>query len=426
MTDPEPVAPTGAPPLLAIVADDLTGAADAAAVFGGRGLPTVVDLRPIESHFPLPPLADGEDEGPAVVARSTGGRDATEAEAVAGVRAAVAAIRGGGEPRLWYLKIDSLLRGHPGAELAAAMAALGLDLALVCPAVPGQGRTVEGGRIRLTPGRRGGPGGVLPLAELDVAAALRPAAAAPIAALGSADLAAGPAPAAARLLAMGPAVVVADAESDKDLDRLALAALAARPMLTCGAAGLAAAVARRLAWGSAASPRPPAAAGPVLVVAGSHHPATARQVVRLAEAGACVVRPARLVDAGAGDGDALAADLAAALGAGRTAVLTACGCPEVRLGGAAIAAELARIAARPEVLGRAAGLVATGGEVAAAVFAAAGATALRLGGEVRPAIPWGVLTGGQVGGLPVVTKAGSFGDEETLMAAVAFLHGRAG
>nr|MBA3414225.1 hypothetical protein [Chloroflexia bacterium] len=106
-----------------------------------------------------------------------------------------------------------------------------------------------------------------------------------------------------------------------------------------------------------------------------------------------------------------------------TVVVTAIGCPDVRLPGAAIAERLAGIAARPDLLTSAGGLVATGGEVTAALFRAAGATALHLGGEARPAVPWGILEGGVAAGLPVVTKAGSFGDVSALADAVAFLHG---
>ena len=412
----EPSLPDLAAPRLAIIADDLTGAADAAAAFASRGFPTVVAL----TGTPSTPAS--------VVARFSGARDLPEADAIRLARMAVKAIRASGEPERWYQKIDSVLRGHPGPELATTMAALGLERALVAPALPAEGRTVVGGRVfvdgRLLPDSSFG-GRI----SASVADHLRRPIAGRIVHLSPEDLDEGLPALAARLAECDRGVVVADARNEADLCLLARAALAAGPLLLCGSAGLANAVAAALAEGSidvAAPPSPsrPAASRPILVVAGSHHPATGRQIDRLAAAEALVVRPPRL--APDEDGAAIARlsrDVAAGLAAGRTVVLTAIGCPDVRLSGAAIADRLACIAAQPEILGATGGLVATGGEVAAALFRAAGATALRLGGAVRPAIPWGVLEGGAATGLPVVTKAGSFGDDRALADCTAFLRG---
>jgi uncharacterized protein YgbK (DUF1537 family) len=57
-------------------------------------------------------------------------------------------------------------------------------------------------------------------------------------------------------------------------------------------------------------------------------------------------------------------------------------------------------------------LVATGGETAAALLARLGAHGIRLLAEIEPGIPLG-LTLGEVS-VPVVTKAGGFGDEDCL------------
>jgi uncharacterized protein YgbK (DUF1537 family) len=66
-------------------------------------------------------------------------------------------------------------------------------------------------------------------------------------------------------------------------------------------------------------------------------------------------------------------------------------------------------------------MILTGGDVAGAVCARLDADAIWLGGEVLPAIPWGTLAGGIRPGLPIVTKAGSFGDELAMVESVAFL-----
>jgi uncharacterized protein YgbK (DUF1537 family) len=62
--------------------------------------------------------------------------------------------------------------------------------------------------------------------------------------------------------------------------------------------------------------------------------------------------------------------------------------------------------------------VLTGGDVAAAVSAALGATALWLRGEILSGIPWGRLAGGSLHGSPVATKAGSFGDDNALLSCI--------
>jgi 4-hydroxythreonine-4-phosphate dehydrogenase len=58
------------------------------------------------------------------------------------------------------------------------------------------------------------------------------------------------------------------------------------------------------------------------------------------------------------------------------------------------------------------GLVLTGGATARAVLSRLGIAALRVVGEVETGVPILVAEGS---GLPVVTKAGDFGDRETLL-----------
>ncbi|CRE33338.1 Uncharacterized protein conserved in bacteria [Bordetella pertussis] len=56
-------------------------------------------------------------------------------------------------------------------------------------------------------------------------------------------------------------------------------------------------------------------------------------------------------------------------------------------------------------------MVATGGDGASAVLAALQASGIALVDEL------GTLTGGQAAGLPVVTKAGGFGEQDVLIRA---------
>jgi len=118
---------------LAIVADDLTGALDAAAPFAARGMKVEVALHPGT-------LAKILTEGADVIAVSTGSRELSPQEAQAAVALAVSGL-----PRGVHLfkKVDSRLKGQIEAELSA----LEFRRALVSPAIPAFGRIVRNGAV---------------------------------------------------------------------------------------------------------------------------------------------------------------------------------------------------------------------------------------------------------------------------------------
>jgi len=72
---------------------------------------------------------------------------------------------------------------------------------------------------------------------------------------------------------------------------------------------------------------------------------------------------------------------------------------------------------------RAAALVLTGGDTAAFVLRALGASSIALGGEVSPGLPWGIIEGGTADGCMVVTKSGGFGNRRALIDAFEFCEG---
>src|SRR5437868_14381797 len=126
-------------PELAIIADDLTGAADCGIAVGLAGLPTFVAF-----GKKTPP---GEAQ---VLALDTASRAASPEEAFRRVHAAAKDVWGRGA-RTLYKKIDSTLRGHVGEEVAAAVAA-GKEagrrpVVIAAPAFPALGRTTSGGRV---------------------------------------------------------------------------------------------------------------------------------------------------------------------------------------------------------------------------------------------------------------------------------------
>jgi D-threonate/D-erythronate kinase len=205
-----------------------------------------------------------------------------------------------------------------------------------------------------------------------------------------------------------PKAMVCDAETDSDLDLIAGACLDSRPVLVVGSAGLAHALARRISptFGQRAEPIhvSPSRHG-ALIVAGSQARATRaalRELESLSDIErltlSVVMEPldnAALIDRLARGKD-LVVDLAAP-DAGRYAT------PEQ-------AQQLARRLAHHVVpfAAHASALVATGGETAAALFERCGVTGIQLIDEIEHGITLGLTLGSL--SVPVVTKAGGFGD----------------
>ena len=113
---------------LRVLADDLTGALDSAARF--------VPATGAVPIFWKPPLAL-----PATAAIDAGTRDLPAAEARA-VLDRLACLLEGAD--LAFKKLDSLLRGHVAAEIAACLP--GFEHCVIAPAFPFQGRATRGGR----------------------------------------------------------------------------------------------------------------------------------------------------------------------------------------------------------------------------------------------------------------------------------------
>lgn len=390
--------------LLGMQADDLTGGSDSGAPFATRGLETVVLLP--GARLPVPPVP--------VVVLDTESRTLRAQEARRRARAAARRLAAG-HPATLYKKLDSTLRGHVAAELAGMLDGAGVSGAVVAPAFPAQGRTVVDGRLRIDAGLAGdrgaasGPG--RPPTGDSVLALLAAAGEVPAGVLPLATLRRGAGPVQERLARwarLGGRALVADAETDADLATLAEAAAADRGSLLAGSAGLATALAARLSPGGA--PVPVVLAGPLLVVAGSAHPATAAQVAALQARRAGGLR---LADPGAAP-----RDVSSARGRGAAAWVIAAtppGATPPRARQRAMARRLALLAAERIARVPPGTVVLTGGDVAAAVCRALRARGLRLRGEVEPGLAVGALLDGPHAGLVVVTKAGGFGDAGALV-----------
>ena len=399
-------------PQFVIVADDITGAADTSACFAEDGWATVISLSNTM-------IQDAD-----VVVLSTESRDLDADAAARAVEIAVSAyvdVQSDSRPRWVYKKIDSLLRGHPREELLAMMAAMDETHTVVAPAFPAEGRTTVGGRqlvdnVPLESSQFGDR-----WAESDLRALFTSDHGPPVQLLDLKTVRGQP-DELRRLLDDGSkGIVIADAETDDDLVALGRAAIGGRLHLLCGTAGLARQLVRFLPLTPDAS-RPSRVlrdAGPILIVAGSQHATTKRQIDTLRQAGVPIVRPAQdFIDDPAIPIDATVAEVAAHLGAGRSTALTTVGLVPCSRGKDAVAARLAQVVASPEVSSQTGGLVLTGGDVAAAVCSALNVEAVWLRGEISPGLPWGVLAGGRLNAGTIATKAGSFGGDDALLMCV--------
>jgi len=406
-----------------IVADDLTGAADCAIPFARRGLDTVVSW--------------GGDPGEAaqVLSIDADTRQLPAAEAAARQVAALAAHWRPGV-RL-YKKLDSTLRGQPAAELAAQLSALAsgagrrAPLAVVAPAFPATGRVTQGGRILVD----GLPLEGTPLWARDhsyASAALPDVLAsagltAEVIALD--DIRAGPGPVLDRMRGAerrGAAAVVCDCTSHADLAVVAAASRQLVGTVWVGSAGLAAALAamEHLENAPASMGRPlrTQVARPVLTVVGSLAEASRRQARALVESRfvthVAAAPEILLAGARAPGYRAMAQVLSDTLAAGEDVLLETVPSASPDLArGAELAASLAALVA--PVAPAIGALVATGGQTARALLSRLGVHGIRLLDEVEPGVPLGITLGAL--SIPVVTKAGEFGDADTLCRCLARL-----
>jgi D-threonate/D-erythronate kinase len=394
-----------------ILADDLTGAADCAIAFAKQGVASVVGW------------GDGAGSGTAVFSYDSDSRGLTASRAAETHRAALGRLLD--RDCVLFKKIDSTLRGQPAAETVAAIDAVrarsGSAFGIFAPAFPATGRTTELGRILV---------GGKPLEDAEVWRRDHSYPNADLGEmLGSVGIAAEKVPLStirsgadalgavfAELASKGDVVAVCDAQTEDDLARIAQASLPAQPsVFFIGSAGLAHALAEATPGERAAPVALSVKTGGALIVVGSLAAASraaARDLAAMPGVRHVPVEPALLLDAAAAAGRAaLARTVTEGLDGGDDVLVEILMGDEPDLG---IGPQLAEALA--ETLKPAAphmsGLAATGGETAAALLDRFGVNGIRLVDEIEPGVSLG-LTLGDVS-LPVVTKAGAFGDRGSL------------
>lgn len=388
------------PPDFAIVADDLTGAADSGGQFARNGYRTAVFFREEEVAF----------EGLDTIVLDTDSRSAPPDEARRRVFEAGARVK---EAGVVFKKVDSTLRGNVAVEIDALMRATGRYRAIVAPAFPSGGRTTVGG-IQFVNGT--------PVHETEfsrdpktpVREGHLPTLLSALGAVGSVSKKDLDDPGKVRRVASESRFVVADATEDGHLLSLVKAVAEPSSVVWAGSAGLASALVS-VYPGSEYSPPPSVEADNVLVMVGSVSEVSRKQLRNLDARGKAV--PVALE----GTVGKTARRAGAVLGAGGNAVIHS-------------PSEVGRFAPETvcDMLAEAAfaldglfgSLVLTGGDTAVGVARRLGAEGIEVLGEVEPGVPFGRLVGEK--SHPVVTKAGGFGHSDTLCDVVDFLVGEEG
>ncbi len=406
-----------------VIADDFTGANDA-----GSGLARAGARVHVLFDSRTPHQADAAD----VLVINTDSRAVSAEEAAQRTTLALQQHHAMANDGWLFKKMDSTLRGNAGAEIAAALRASGKSLALVIPAVPKLGRTTRHGEVWINQqpliDTEFASDPKTPVTSSNVLSCLQSQCDVPgenldLATLRGGDL--------ASLLASKQGLLVVDAENDADI-ALVLAAAATLPQrpLLAGASGLGDALGQLLAA---------RATRPVLAVVGSMSAIAQQQISRLASQ-----RDIRIIDIDirqlfAQPAWPLAAQwqqaMQQALRDGVHCVVRTMQqaeqrheieamCQQQQISrqqlGERICQFLAQLVRDVCRVTLPAGLYLSGGDVAIAVAQALGASGFQIQGLVAGCVPHGVLLNSELH-LPVMTKAGGFGDENTLVEAIRFI-----
>jgi len=418
------------PLLLGCIADDFTGATDLANTLVKGGMTAVQVI-----GVPTGPLPEAD-----AVIIALKSRTAPVGEAVAQSLAACEALLAAGAKQIFWKycsTFDSTDQGNIGPVADALLKRLGSGFALACPAFPTNGRTIYLGHLfvgnallnesgmenhPLTPmtdanlvrvlGRQtDGAVGLVPFNTVEQgAAATRQAM--------------------MRLGEQGRRYAIVDAVTDQHL--LAIGEAAAQHALITGGSGVAMGLPENFRRAGLLPERGDAASLPPMqgmaaVVAGSCSRATlgqiglARDHVPVLELDALATPDAAALTAQALEW------VAGKLSADRPVVIAASAPPEkvaalqAKLGRDAAGAliETAMAAIADGLVARGVGrLVVAGGETSGAVVQRLGVTALRIGPEIDPGVPW---TFAEPRGLHLALKSGNFGARDFFLKA--FDHG---
>jgi uncharacterized protein YgbK (DUF1537 family) len=368
-----------------IIADDLTGACDAASPFAMRRMCTRVALDPEW-------LPQSE-----VLALDIGSRDVTVEAARIRIRAALE-VAHHRKPHLLLKKIDSVFRGNTVEEVKTCLNLLPHKFAILAPGYPPLGRRVRDGRLHVCH--------LAGQSTLDIASQLSDYdikfRTLKLASMTNST------PLAERMIRAkedGLRLVLCDTETEQDLDEIVHAGLhSSLDLIWMGSAGLAHALAKTQASHPEEATWPPVEIrGAIIFCIGSDHPVTLEQIRNLKQ----TRDPAELfLDSETGN------DIDVALKKGLDILLHVD--PKRRQHGQSYLLRMCEVL-HPNIRRSIGALLLSGGDTAAMVCNAFKAQGIELRNELLPGIPSGLIRGGAADGLAVITKSGGFGAEDALL-----------
>jgi D-threonate/D-erythronate kinase len=415
-----------------IIADDLTGGADAGAQFAKRGLDTL-----LVSFRDRAGIDFFQYAGRDVLVVNT---DTRKLDAVKAARVVSNLFRGfdTGLFPIVYKKIDSTLRGNIGSELDAILEKTKIPLCFLTPAYPEQHRTLVGGilTVRGLPlsSTEMAPDVALPAGEFSVHSLLRGQTVHHIASIDLARLAATTQQLAETVVQeriKGNRVILFDAVSRQDLTKIVEAGFAMDEIpLFAGSAGLAGEVAKKL---SPAVPRRQRGRKfkHIFVISGSLSSVTQQQLRRLRDMAIPAVQLS--VESLTGDkrqreieGKRLRELISQSLSVGPAILETYPGRlpshtsdTEIRSKISETLAQMAFSAVQTSnIRARDLALILTGGDTALSVINVFKAEGIEMEGELLEGMMLGHVMGGTWNGLTVITKAGAFGDDQALQSII--------
>ena len=402
-----------------ILADDLTGANDTAIQFVKEGLSALVLTNAASTEASI-----GYD----VVSINSNSRGMNPDDAYRVVYDTVKELKPTDNEYFVYKKVDSVLRGNPGQELAAVMTALDLPFALVAPSFPANRSVMENGL--LSPNGDTSSGAIINAVKIFAEGAHRKTENIPLQKIRQG---------ADSVLAYikehndrGTEIFVADAVTDSDLEIIfETSSLLEKKHILTGSAALAKQAARYLGASKEKkkAEKHEANAKPALIIAGTRQRATAEQLLAVSDAlkvpiirfntqavlenkidhaikevklnveehilrnsPLCIIAVEAMFEEdneqNYDEGDSRATAIATALG---------------KLG-----EDLLKTF-------RFSFLLCTGGDTAMRICKQVNTIGIEPLEEICPGIPLGRIKGGECDGYPIITKSGRFGNKDTAL-----------
>ncbi|WP_174870990.1 D-threonate kinase [Pectobacterium polaris] len=424
-----------------VVADDFTGANDAGVGLAQHGARVSVVFDVNKLHADL--LGDA-------VVINTDSRAVRDDVASQRTAEAVAAWQAAGGQGWIIKKIDSTLRGNVGAEIAAVLSAADVPVALIAAASPTLGRVTRKGEVwvngRLLTDTEFASDPKTPVTSASIAARLAEQTALSVAEIHLDDVRqANLAHRLQQLADEGVRLIILDTDVQDDLTHIVNAArtLPFRPLLV-GSAGLSEALANAQNFTRKTEK-------PLLAVVGSMSDIAQKQIAAVRLRSDVTLVEIDINALFSADSSTVMAsqceDAVKALMKGNHCIIRTCHnenqrfeidarCQQLGLSrqqlGETISHSLGELtrnivqaldsltadSANRRLPG---GLYLSGGDIAIAVATALGATGFQIKGQIASCVPWGYLLNSVVGTTPVMTKAGGFGNETTLLDVLRFI-----